>query len=104
VIHFAESIRLEQDIGSTPGIARSLAGLAGVAAAQGQPERAARLFGAAEALLGSIGATLDPADRLAYARDVATIRAQLGADASAAHWAMGRAMTLEQMIAEALPP
>jgi tetratricopeptide (TPR) repeat protein len=76
-------------------------GLAGVAA-QRQPARAARLFGAAEALRETIGAPLPPINRADYERDVAAARAQLHEDAFAAAWAAGRAMTLEQAIAEAL--
>ncbi|MEK7324349.1 MAG: hypothetical protein AAB217_03720 [Chloroflexota bacterium] len=38
---------------------------------------AARLFGAAEALLDAIGAPLAPADRAEWERDAAIVRAQL---------------------------
>jgi hypothetical protein len=42
------------------------------------------------------------AARTAYAHTVATVRAQLPEAAFDAAWAEGRAMTLEQAIAEAL--
>jgi len=99
-----ESLALERAIGSKPGIARSLAGLAGVAGARGQPQRAARLFGTVAALLETIGADLEPADRVDYHRNVVSARAMLNAEAFAAAWAAGRALTLEQAVIEALAP
>jgi len=76
-----------------------LAAFASLAATQDQAERAARLFGAAEALGG---ASPVPAHRRESARHVATVRAQLDEGAFAAAWAAGQAMTLEQAVAEAL--
>ncbi len=81
------------------GIAECLFGLAGVSGEAGQPERAARLFAAAEALLDSIGAPLAPADRAAVDRDLAALRARLDPAAFVAAWAEGRAMTREQALA-----
>jgi len=99
---FGESLVLCREIESARDMAYCLAGLAGIAAASGQPERAARLFGAAEVLREPVGMPLPPAYRAAYERDVAAIRAQLDDTTLAAAWAAGRAMTLEQAIAEAL--
>ena len=83
-------------------IAGSLERCAGLAARQGQPERGARLFGAAEALRTALGAPLPPAERAAYEHDVAADRTQLDAATFAAAWAEGRALPLEQAIADAL--
>jgi len=83
-------------------ITYGLEGVAGVAAAQGQLARAARLLGAAEALRESAGVPLPPVHRVDYERDVALVRAALDEDAFAAAWAEGHALTLEQVIAEAL--
>jgi hypothetical protein len=69
---------------------------------QAQPERAARLLGAVDALREMIGYRLAAAERTDYDRDVAAIRAQLDAATFAAAWAAGQALTLEQAIAEAL--
>jgi DNA-binding NarL/FixJ family response regulator len=76
-----------------------VAGLSGVAASQGHPERAARLMGAAEALLETIGARLDPADFVEYTRKVSDVRDLLGTSAFSAAWSAGRAMPVEQAIA-----
>jgi tetratricopeptide (TPR) repeat protein len=79
-----------------------LAGLGRVAVAQGQPERAAQLFGTTAALFEVFDPHMDPTDRADYERAVALTRAQLDAATFAAAWAAGRAITLEQAIAAAL--
>ncbi|HWQ12101.1 MAG TPA: tetratricopeptide repeat protein, partial [Roseiflexaceae bacterium] len=98
---FTESLRLFQERGSKRGIVECIAGVAGVVSAQGQVERAARLLGAAAAHFEAIGAAMWPADRIEYERTVAAVRAVLGEAAFAAAWGVGRALTLEQAIAEA---
>jgi tetratricopeptide (TPR) repeat protein len=101
--HFRESlVLLSESRLSSSLIPDCLDGLAGVAGAQGQPERAARLLGIADALRDSADMLLQPAYRAAYERDVAAARAQLDEATFAAAWAAGRALTLEQAIALAL--
>jgi len=73
--------------------------LSGVALHTGQAQRAARLLGAAQALLDSIGALLDPADLKEYRLNEQAARAQLGEVAFLAAWAEGRTMTPEQVSA-----
>jgi non-specific serine/threonine protein kinase len=97
----AESLSLRRELGDQVGMVQCLAGLAGIANSVGQPERAARLFGAAEALRAASGARLSPADRVDYDHNLAAARGQLGESAFAAAWDEGRAMTLEEAIAEA---
>lgn len=89
-------------MGDKTHIAESFEGLAGVACAQGQQERAARLFGAVEVLREALHAPMPPAARPDYEGQVATVRAALGESAFAAAWAKGRAMPMEQAISEAL--
>lgn len=76
-------------------------GLALAAAARGQPARAARLFGAAAALLEAVGAPLYLPEQARYDEGVAAVRAQTGPGAFAAAWDQGRAMPLEEAVAEA---
>ncbi len=83
------------------GIALCLAGLAMEAAMQEQRERAARLYGAAHAVMPA-DARLSPLDRAHYDRTITAIGAQLDEVTFAEAWAAGRALTLEQAIAEAL--
>ena len=84
------------------GIASDVAGMAGARLLAGDDRAAARLFGAAEALLQRGFTVLTPADRLAYERDVAMLRVRLPASEVKAAWAEGRALTMEQAVSEAL--
>ena len=99
---YEESLTIQREVGNKRGIAYSLEGLAWVACAEGQAKRAARLFGAAEALREAIGAPLHPVERDVYDRAVAAARAALSEEAFATAWAEGRAMTMEQAVAYAL--
>jgi tetratricopeptide (TPR) repeat protein len=99
---FRESLEAQQELGNKLCIARSLAGLAGVAGGTWQPRRAAQLLGAVERIHESIGQSLTPIDRNVFDRYAAAIRAQLDDATFAAAWAAGRALTLDEAIAEAL--
>jgi predicted ATPase len=97
---YRESLSLWRDLQHVEqgiGIVKALAGLAEVAAAQGQAERAGRLFGAAVTLLPSNSVYREDLSRLA-----AAARAHLDAATFEAGWGAGQAMTEEQAIAEAL--
>jgi DNA-binding CsgD family transcriptional regulator len=76
--------------------------LAGVAGLLRLPEQAARLFGAAEGLRETVGAPVAADDRELYERDVAAVRAALDETAFAAAWAAGRALSIEEAVAEAM--
>jgi non-specific serine/threonine protein kinase len=102
-----ESLLLGRQLRLRPSISWSLADLAGVWAAQGQPKRAARLFGAAEAMRENIQVIMYEAQRLAYQRDVDRATSQLDAATWKAAWAEGRTMSLDDACAlaiEELPP
>ena len=78
-----------------------LEGFSGIASAKKQPERAARLLGAAGALRDT--AHRPRIDSEDYYRHILNMtRAQLDEPAFNAAWAEGRAMTLEQALAYAL--
>jgi predicted ATPase len=79
------------------GIVKALVGLAEMAAAQGQAERAGRLFGAAARLLPATSSSREEVHRRS-----AAARAHLDAATFEAGWAAGQAMTEEQAITEAL--
>jgi non-specific serine/threonine protein kinase len=98
--HQIEALAVWQAAGMQSGVALSLEALASLVTAQQQAERAARLFGATEALQALF--QLEPADRADHDQDVAAVRAALGEAACAAAWAEGRAMSLEQAIEYAL--
>jgi DNA-binding NarL/FixJ family response regulator len=82
----------------------SLFGLGMGAAAGGQPARAARLWGAEEAMTEAFGIQITPLAHSTtnYEGYVATARSQLEETAFAAAWSEGRAMTTEEAVEYAL--
>jgi non-specific serine/threonine protein kinase len=97
-----ESLTLFWELRYKGGIVWCLEELAGAAGVQGQPERAARLFGAAEALRQVIGVPVWPSERADYDRSVAAVRAGLGEEAFAKAWEEGRKMKMEEAVEWAL--
>ena len=72
--------------------------LAGAVGARGEPKLAARLFGAAEALLEPIGVRLPPGDLPEYERNLNFIRSQLDAATFEVCWKEGRNLSFEQVV------
>jgi hypothetical protein len=97
-----ESLAAFRDQRSQRGVAECLAGLAAVALAYEDGTRAARLWGAAEALREAAGVAMWAADQVEYERQRAALDAGMDERALAAAWAAGRALSLDQAIAEAL--
>jgi hypothetical protein len=100
-----EGLLAWQQLDAQAGLAVGLENLALSAAAAGkeaQAERAARLLGAAAALCEAIGAPQILRAQEETERTVAPARAALGEEHWAAAFAAGRALTLEEAIAEAL--
>lgn len=97
-----EGLALHQEVDSRSGIAGCLTILAMIAGAQCWPIHASRLYGAAEALNEAIGASMAPASRTEYDRNVTAARIQATEAEFAAAWAEGRAMPLQDAIATAL--
>jgi predicted ATPase/DNA-binding XRE family transcriptional regulator len=99
--HFAEGVSLMQTIGNPLHLPVCLEGLAGLAAAQGEWELAARLCGAREALQAELGLGLPPASPTAYARTLAGGREALGDDAFDLAYGAGCTLSLDEALAEA---
>jgi predicted ATPase/DNA-binding SARP family transcriptional activator len=97
-----EALRLSTEFGFSRIVAYCLDVLAAIAASRGDVGRAARLLGAADALLERFGAALEPFEGKVHERTVSTVRAQLDEDTFARCAAKGRALTVEQATAEAL--
>jgi len=91
-----------QKIGHRAAIAHQLECFAFIAKAQEEDERAARLFGAAEALRENINIPMMPTERPEYDREGSDLRANMDEAAFAKAWAEGRALTMDQAIAYAL--
>jgi predicted ATPase/DNA-binding SARP family transcriptional activator len=99
---YKESLAIQRNTSHKRDIAECLEGLAAVDNASGKAERAVRLFGVAAVLRERIGVPLPPLSRALQDRHMASLRAALDAQAFAAAWRQGRAMTLEQAMCAAL--
>jgi predicted ATPase len=97
-----QGLGLIREVGDWEWVAYSLDSFAVIAGAKAQGERAARLWGAAEALRKTIGATLHGTDRPDYERSVAAARSQLNETTWEAAWAEGLAMSPEEAAEYAL--
>jgi non-specific serine/threonine protein kinase len=99
---FGEGLALSRELGDKEGAAACLEGIAALAALQGQSGRAARLLGAAEALLEAAGATLSPPYRRIYERDLDAARSLVEEEAWAVAGTHGRELTLYEAAEYAL--
>ncbi|QRN97056.1 tetratricopeptide repeat protein [Archangium violaceum] len=95
---FEESLSVCREQGDKCRIAASLVGLARLAGMQQQPDRAAGLLAAAQALLERSGSALDRIDQTEFDEAVVHARGELGDTLFAAVWAEGTAMTPEQAV------
>ena len=103
--YFQASLKLHREHGYKIGMVEEcLGGLAAILSMTGKPEPAARLFGAVEALLESIGMTghIEPLDEQETNHYTAVARAQLDPAAFENARAEGRLLTLEQALDYAL--
>src|SRR5712692_4670764 len=87
----AEALVLCREFGYKQTAGYCLIGMGGVAAAQRQPETAARLLSAGAARFDAVGKRLGVTEQAEFDRDVAAAREQLGETAFAAAWAEGKA-------------
>jgi len=97
-----EALALNRELGNWAEGAYCLEGFAGLAGAKAQGGRAARLWGAAEALRKTISAPLSSEGRLLFERSMVATRAQLGEAAWEAAFAQGMAMAPEEAAEYAL--
>jgi predicted ATPase/DNA-binding NarL/FixJ family response regulator len=99
---YRESVMLARDHRDRRFLAEVLSGIAGVAVAQGRPERAARLLGATAALRDQIGAAIEDWNRSTHERVATLVQAALSPAAFEAAWLAGKTLSLEAVFAEAL--
>ena len=97
-----EAVVLAQRLGNQDGLAYVLEGLAWASGAVGRGERAARLLGAAAAQRNALGQARWPHFRNEVEAGVAAVRQALGEERWAAADAAGRALTVDEAVAEAL--
>jgi hypothetical protein len=100
---YRETLTTHTQLGRISAIQHSFIGLACLAIAMGKPvERAATLFGAAEAICNSLGAPLDITAISHDDRYAAYVQEHRAEPAFASAWAKGWAMPLEEAVAYAL--
>jgi tetratricopeptide (TPR) repeat protein len=100
--HILEAFALFPEVHDTYYRTHGLSTLAGPVAALGNPQKAARLLGASDALLEKMGLGLQAGDRFEIERYVAAVKEQLDDATFEATWAEGRAMSFEEAVAYAL--
>jgi tetratricopeptide (TPR) repeat protein len=98
---FKKSLQMRKEQGNNEQIGEDLLGLAEIAEARGDVQRATYLLGAISRILDE-GIPLEVPEQDAFDRNVARVSSQLDNTAYQAAWAEGRAMTLEQVITYAL--
>ena len=97
-----EAMRHSLDLEDARGVSQTLDGLACLASAEGDVKRAVRIFGAAEALRLPYGYVLSPVAEADRFPALAACRERLGDGGFAAQWAAGQAMSMEQVLEDAL--
>lgn len=100
---YLESLNLRRGVMDRVGITYLLKAIAQLAASQGQFDRAAMLWGAAEKLHQSLGFLPTPLRERFYTTLIPTARERLGKKFAEA-WDTGRAMKLDEAIQYALTP
>ena len=96
----AEGAALFRTLGNLLYVPWCLEGLAGVAAARGEWERAARFCGLRDALRARIGPSLPPAHPSGYEATLTAIHAGLDEAAFTAEYAAGRTLPVDEALAE----
>jgi tetratricopeptide (TPR) repeat protein len=97
---YVELLGVAEQMQDRPLVAFVLVGLAECLAAQGEPERAARLYGAADAVFASVGLSFHPlrASAAFHERYLSLAREQLGDEAFQAARTEGRTLSFEHAL------
>ncbi|HEY5983212.1 MAG TPA: adenylate/guanylate cyclase domain-containing protein [Anaerolineales bacterium] len=99
---YRETILVWKRLGHRAAIAHQLESLAFIAQAREDGARAARLYGAAQAIRDVIGIPMTPPEKVEYEAQLGRLKAGMDEKDFVAVWAEGRALNLEQAIAYAL--
>ena len=101
---FTHSLAAYRELQDEAGIAYNLTGFGAIAVERKQPTRAARLYGAAFAILDRLGITFDPDDQLEIDHYSAKLLASISPPAFRSATDDGRSLSPERAIALALAP
>ncbi|HLO15147.1 MAG TPA: adenylate/guanylate cyclase domain-containing protein [Anaerolineales bacterium] len=99
---YYETLREWKDLGNRAAIAHQLECFAFLAIADEEPQRAIKLFGAAQALRERVQASMTEPERLEYNQAMPRLHSMLAETEFTFLWTEGRAMTMEQAIGFAL--
>jgi predicted ATPase/class 3 adenylate cyclase len=99
---YLETLKGWQNMGNRSAIANQLECFALIAITEEEPQRAATLFGAAEALRERVQAPMTDYEQVEYDRSIIQLRSILPEAEFNTLWSEGRAMTMEQAIEMAL--
>jgi len=97
-VMYRETILEWKRLGHRAAVANQLECFAFIAKAHEQPERATKLFGAAELLRELINIDMSQMERVEYEREVSSLKANMDEKVFAVLWSEGRTMTMEQAI------
>jgi tetratricopeptide (TPR) repeat protein len=97
-----ECLILFQKTGDNIGLPFALESVAALALVKDRPEKAVRIFGAAETLRKSTNSPLPPPNHSAYQKNLYILQKQLGQASFDFVWAEGCAMSLDEAITYAL--
>jgi len=97
-----EALTVFVDFDYAVAIGSSFEAFAALAVDQGRCEEAAQLMGAAEVLLESAGASLEPGERALHEQTITTIRSGIGQGRLADLWTQGRTMSIDDAVQCAL--
>jgi hypothetical protein len=98
--HFVESLALHRDVGNRVGVTESLYGIAAVATMEGNPRRAAQMFGAAAAMEQASEMPPWKAEAAERARYLARAKEQLQEEEWANLFAIGARLPFDQVLAQ----
>jgi predicted ATPase/DNA-binding SARP family transcriptional activator len=101
-VHFRQALILGGEAGAKRTIAEALFGLAAVAAIDGDGERSACLWGAADAILESMGSPLSAPEQFVVEHYLESARAALADDVHLRARAEGSSMSLDEVLTYAL--
>ena len=99
---YKETIKVFEDLGNRPAVAHQLECFAMIAIVEEEPQRAAKLFGAAEAIRELTGYKRTDEEEAEEAQFMSRLRAMLPEAEFNMLWAEGKSMTMEQAIQLAL--
>ncbi len=101
---YRETIKDWQEMGNRPSIAHQLECFGFLALADEEPQRAVKLFSAAEALREKAQSPMTDYEQIEYDQSVAQVRSLLPEPEFSSLWVEGQSLTMEQAIGFALSP